>query len=83
MARSRLLPAGNRGPDIVFAKVERLHIRDGAIGMDGKIDVKRVRPIARLGYYDYTIVDEVFEMRIPGANPEELAGLEGIPRVPD
>jgi flavin reductase (DIM6/NTAB) family NADH-FMN oxidoreductase RutF len=69
--------------DIVFAKVERIHIRDDAIGKDGKIDVKRLRPIARLGYFDYTVVDQVFEMRIPGANPEELAGLEGVPRVPD
>jgi flavin reductase (DIM6/NTAB) family NADH-FMN oxidoreductase RutF len=68
--------------DVVFAKVERIHIRDDAVGDDGKIDVKRLRPIARLGYYDYTVVDHVFEMRIPAANPEELAGLEGAPRVP-
>ena len=66
--------------DVVFAKVERIHIRDDAIGNDGKIDVKRLRPIARLGYYDYTVVDHVFEMRIPGANAAELAGLEGAPR---
>ncbi|HKP25250.1 MAG TPA: flavin reductase family protein [Dongiaceae bacterium] len=69
--------------DVVFAKVERIHIRDDAIGNDGKIDVKRLRPIARLGYYDYTVVDHVFEMRIPGAGAAELAGLEGAPRVPD
>ena len=68
--------------DIVFSRVERIHIRDDAIGNDGKIDVKRLRPIARLGYYDYTVVDHVFEMRIPAANPEELAGLEGAPRIP-
>jgi flavin reductase (DIM6/NTAB) family NADH-FMN oxidoreductase RutF len=67
----------------VFAKVERIHIRDDAIGSDGKIDVRRLRPIARLGYFDYTVVDHVFEMRIPGANQEELAGLEGAPRISD
>ncbi|HUL05351.1 MAG TPA: hypothetical protein VLV76_03400 [Candidatus Acidoferrum sp.] len=66
--------------DVVFARVERIHIRDDAIGADGKIDVKRLRPIARLGYYDYTVVDEIFEMRIPGASAAELAGLEGLPR---
>jgi flavin reductase (DIM6/NTAB) family NADH-FMN oxidoreductase RutF len=66
--------------DVVFARVERIHIRDEVIGADGKIDVKRIRPIARLGYYDYTVVDQVFEMRIPAANPLELAGLEGAPR---
>ena len=66
--------------DVVFARVERIHIRDDAIGADGKLDVKRLRPIARLGYYDYTVVDEIFEMRIPGASAAELAGLEGLPR---
>jgi flavin reductase (DIM6/NTAB) family NADH-FMN oxidoreductase RutF len=66
--------------DVVFARVERIHIRDDVIGADGKIDIKRIRPIARLGYYDYTVVDQVFEMRIPAANPLELAGLEGAPR---
>ena len=45
--------------------------------------MKRLRPIARLGYYDYTVVDHVFEMRIPGADAAELAGLEGAPRVSD
>jgi hypothetical protein len=50
------------------------------IGADGKIDVKKLRPIARLGYYDYTVVNEVFEMRMPGASAAELAGLEGTPR---
>jgi flavin reductase (DIM6/NTAB) family NADH-FMN oxidoreductase RutF len=66
--------------DIVFARVERIHIADHAIGADGKIDVKKLRPIARLGYYDYTVVNEVFEMRMPGATAAELAGLEGTPR---
>ena len=66
--------------DVVFARVERIHIRDEVMGADGKIDIKRIRPIARLRHYDYTVVDEVFEMRIPAANPLELAGLEGAPR---
>jgi hypothetical protein len=42
--------------------------------------VKKLRPIARLGYYDYTVVNEVFEMRMPNASAAELAGLEGTPR---
>ena len=66
--------------DIVFARVERIHIKDDAIGADGKIDVKKLRPIARLGYYDYTVVNEIFEMKMPGASAAELAGLEGTPR---
>jgi len=63
--------------DIVFARVERIHIKDDAIGIDGKIDVAKLRPIARLGYYDYTVVNEVFEMRMPGATAAELAAWKG------
>lgn len=30
---------------------------------DGLIDIARVRPIARLGYMDFTVVESVFTMR--------------------
>jgi flavin reductase (DIM6/NTAB) family NADH-FMN oxidoreductase RutF len=63
--------------DVVFAKVERIHVDDAFIGADGKLDIGKIEPIARMGYYDYTVVREVFEMRIPGAVAEALAGLEG------
>ncbi len=64
----------------MFARVERVHIADHAVGADGKLDIRRLRPIARLGYYDYTVVNEIFEMRMPNASAAELAGLEGSPR---
>ena len=63
--------------DVVFGEVRRIHIRDDVIGADGKLDILKVRPIARMGYYDYTVVESLFEMRIPGATAEQLAGLEG------
>ncbi len=66
--------------DIVVGEVTRIHIRDDVLTADGKLDVVRIRPIARLGYYDYTVVDNTFEMRIPAATPEEAAGLEGAKR---
>lgn len=44
---------------------------------DGKIDIKKTEPIARLGYYEYTVVRDTFEMRIPGTNKALLDGLEG------
>ena len=62
--------------DIVFGRVEQIHVADQVITPDGKIDVGKIRPIARMGYYDYTVVDEVFEMRIPGSTAS-AAGLEG------
>jgi hypothetical protein len=48
---------------------------------DGKIDIGKVQPIARLGYYEYAVIkaDAIFEMIIPG-DPKQLAGLEGNAR---
>lgn len=66
--------------DVVFGEVVRIHIREDVILPSGKIDILKIRPIARLGYYDYTSVTEIFEMRVPNADAEELAGLEGRPR---
>jgi hypothetical protein len=44
---------------------------------DGRVDVLKIRPIARLGYYDDVSIESIFEMRIPGNNAALLAGLEG------
>jgi len=44
---------------------------------DGKLDIARLQPNARMGYYDYTVVRDVFEMRIPDAGDAASAGLEG------
>ena len=64
------------GVDVVYGRVERIHVADEVI-VDGKLSVERIQPIARMGYYDYAVIRDVFEMRIPGENPEALAGLEG------
>lgn len=63
--------------DVVFAKVERIHIDESVVTAEGKLDIPRIKPIARMGYYDYTVVTETFEMRIPDASEDESAGLEG------
>ncbi|MBX2836882.1 MAG: flavin reductase family protein [Gammaproteobacteria bacterium] len=64
------------GVDVVFAEVARIHVKNEFIGSDGKIDIPRIKPIARLGYYDYCVVDNIFEMRIPGGGAA-ADGLEG------
>ena len=66
--------------DVVIGRVVGVHVRDDAIGPDGRIDVLRLRPLARLGYYDYTVVESAFEMVIPGSNEALLTGLEGRAR---
>jgi flavin reductase (DIM6/NTAB) family NADH-FMN oxidoreductase RutF len=63
--------------DIVIGEVIGIHIADDFITDDGRIDVLKARPIARLGYYDYTSIESTFEMVIPGNNEAMLIGLEG------
>jgi flavin reductase (DIM6/NTAB) family NADH-FMN oxidoreductase RutF len=50
---------------IVIGEVVGIHIDDKLI-VDGRVDISRARPIARLGYLDeYAVVDSVFKMRRP------------------
>ena len=64
---------------IVIGRVVLIHIKDEALRKDGRLDILKIRPLARLGYYDYTTVDSLFEMVIPGQNERLLTGLEGAP----
>lgn len=34
-------------------------------------------PIARCGYYEYAVIKDVFEMKVPGLSEAMMAGLEG------
>ncbi len=63
--------------DVIIGLVVLVHIKDDVIGSDGRLKVLQIRPLARLGYYDYTTVESSFEMVIPGRNEELLRGLEG------
>ncbi len=65
---------------MVFGRVIGIHISDEVIGADGRVDVLKIRPIARLGYHDYTSVESIFEMIIPGNNKVVLAGMDGSAR---
>ena len=49
---------------IVVGQVVGVHIDDSII-TDGRVDQSKFRPIARLGYADYTTVDSHFEMPFP------------------
>ncbi len=78
LSTHRLRGHSNHGwVDVIYAEVMRIHVDDSVLTVDGKMDVARIRPLARLGYYDYTSVTDVFEMRIPGASDAAAAGLEG------
>lgn len=63
--------------DIIIGRVILIHIKDEVIRQDGRIDILKIRPLARLGYYDYTTIESIFEMIIPGNNINLIKGLEG------
>jgi flavin reductase (DIM6/NTAB) family NADH-FMN oxidoreductase RutF len=63
--------------DVVIGEVLAVHIMDEFILPDGKLDIIRMKPIGRLGYYDYTCVASIFEMAIPGSNEALRDGMEG------
>lgn len=50
---------------LVFGEVLGVHIEDRFI-RDGIVDTAGMKPVARLGYHDYSVVDEVFTMKRPG-----------------
>ena len=50
---------------------------DDAVLTEGKLDVRKTRPIARCGYYEYAVVEDTFDMVIPGNSKDTLYGLEG------
>jgi len=49
---------------VVFGHVIGIHIDDSVI-VDGLVDVTKIRPLARLGYMDYSVVDNVFSLTRP------------------
>lgn len=65
--------------DVVIGKVVGVHVDEGVLADDGRIDVRKTKPIARCGYYEYAVVEDTFEMVIPG-NKETLEGLAGRAR---
>jgi flavin reductase (DIM6/NTAB) family NADH-FMN oxidoreductase RutF len=62
--------------DMVIGRVIAVHIKDEVL-TDGILDIKKTQPIARCGYYQYTVVKETFDMVIPGMSEDVLYGLEG------
>ena len=60
------LPAG-RGPErsiIVMGEIVGIHVNKEIV-VEGKVDVRRMRPVARLGYDEYAVIDDVFTMSRP------------------
>jgi len=58
---------------LVIGQVLAVHIDDAVLTADGRVDVLKIRPIARLGYKDYCSVDAIFQME--KRMPEDSAAL--------
>jgi flavin reductase (DIM6/NTAB) family NADH-FMN oxidoreductase RutF len=63
--------------DMVIGKVIAVHVKDDFIRADGRLDVLKMRPLARLGYHDYTSIDSVFELESRDDNPLWKLRMEG------
>ena len=58
-------PRNGKRNTMVVGLVVGIHIDDSFV-VNGRFDTARARPIARLGYNDYAVVTEAFEMKRPG-----------------
>ena len=47
---------------VVIGQVVAVHIDDDVLTADGRVDLLKMRPIARLGYQDYAAVEAIFQM---------------------
>ena len=66
--------------DIIIGKVVGVHIKDEFILPDGKLDMLKIRPLARMGYSDYTYVDKIITIEpsaAAGHDADRSLGLEG------
>ena len=60
---------------VVFGQVVGVHIDDRFI-KNGRLDTAAMRPIARCGYADYSVVNEVFAMRRPAVEVAKRVAAE-------
>ena len=60
---------------VVFGQVVGVHIDDRFI-KNGRLDTAAMRPIARCGYADYSVVNEVFAMKRPTVEPAKRVAAE-------
>ncbi len=57
---TQILPLQGRDNFLILGEVTGIHLADECV-VDGRFDATRYRPVARMGYRDYTVVREVLE----------------------
>lgn len=56
----------NEPNGIIIGEIVGIHIDEKLITEEGRVDITRARPIARMGYSLYAVIDETFRMTRPG-----------------
>jgi flavin reductase (DIM6/NTAB) family NADH-FMN oxidoreductase RutF len=65
---------------VVVGRVIGVHIDDAVIRADGKIDIESIKPLARMGYADYTCIEKVFAIyadEADGRTQRKHVGFDG------
>lgn len=62
---------------VVVGRVVGIHIDNSIITPSGKLDMIKARPLARMGYLDYTSVTDVFELRPENTPENNVIGMSG------
>lgn len=57
---TQIIDLRGRNNFLILGEVTGIHLRDDCV-VDGRFDPSRYRPLARMGYRDYAVVDTVFE----------------------
>jgi flavin reductase (DIM6/NTAB) family NADH-FMN oxidoreductase RutF len=62
---TRIIALNGTDNFLILGEVTGIHLRDDCV-VGGRFDVTRFHPLARLGYRDYAVVRDVFELARPG-----------------
>jgi flavin reductase (DIM6/NTAB) family NADH-FMN oxidoreductase RutF len=78
------LPANRRDTihRIVIGAVIGVHIKDEVINSEGRVDILKIRPLARVGYQDYTSVTEILEIRSVADQASHVGEAVAVRRRP-
>ncbi|MFC4351261.1 flavin reductase family protein [Fodinicurvata halophila] len=55
----------DEGNFVVFGQVVGIHIADHLVDANGLVKITDAKPISRLGYMDYAVIEETFSMQRP------------------
>lgn len=58
------IKGAHRSAHMVTGEVVGIHIQERVIS-DGRLDVTKAQPVSRLGYFDYSHIERIFELKRP------------------